>query len=331
MSNPNPIGQIREGARVMTSDGQPLGTVAHVWPGPDPEGDDLAEAIQSQGMTYDQAVGAGEGSFVEVQADSGSALYIPLQAIRDASGGDVVLDVDARAAMASSWANRPANLADRPAGTQQTVVDESQVVGDQSLDTVGTVRPLDAGTATGDRTVSAGMVETTDARPVTDQESTDVTTQSTAAGAQAAAQPAESAATDVREDDVIRVQRYEEELQAGTVERQSGEVRVTKDVVEEERTLEVPVEHERVTVETRIVDRPVTDSTGVFESGTISVPLREEDVDVRKEVRVAEEIDIEKTAVEETRQVSDTVREERVNVERTGDAGLRDERGPDRS
>jgi uncharacterized protein (TIGR02271 family) len=315
----------------MTSDGQPLGTVAHVWPGPDPEGDDLAEAIQSQGMTYDQAVGAGEGSFVEVQADSGSALYIPLQAIRDASGGDVVLDVDARAAMASSWANRPANLADRPAGTQQTVVDESQVVGDQSLDTVGTVRPLDAGTATGDRTVSAGMVETTDARPVTDQESTDVTTQSTAAGAQAAAQPAESAATDVREDDVIRVQRYEEELQAGTVERQAGEVRVTKDVVQEERTLEVPVEHERVSIESRIVDRPVTDSTGVFESETISVPLREEDVDVRKEVRVAEELDVEKTAVEETRQVSDTVREERINVERTGDAGLRDERGTDRS
>lgn len=137
---------------------------------------------------------------------------------------------------------------------------------------------------------------------------------------QVQAQPVQS--TNVTDTDDIRVQRYEEDLQAQKTERQAGEVRISKDVVEEQRTLEVPVQREEVHIESHVVDRPATDTSQAFQEGTISVPVREEDVEVRKEMRVAEELEIDKTVVQETERVSDTVRKEVVNVEEVGDVDV---------
>ena len=111
----------------------------------------------------------------------------------------------------------------------------------------------------------------------------------------------------------LRVPVHEEELTATKRARAIGEVRVEKDVVAEERTLEVPVTEERVRVERRVVDRPGTDG-GAFEGGTIAVPIRGEEVELQKRVRVAEEVEFGKEAVERTEQVGGTVRREEVRV-----------------
>ncbi len=116
-----------------------------------------------------------------------------------------------------------------------------------------------------------------------------------------------------------RVQRYEEELVGEKTAREAGEVRISKDVVEEEQTLEVPVAREAVRIKRRVVDRSPADTSEAFQQGEISVPVREEDVEITKGVRVAEELEIEKRAVEETQTVTDTVRKERINVEEAGD------------
>ena len=89
----------------------------------------------------------------------------------------------------------------------------------------------------------------------------------------------------------------EEELTATVREREAGAVRIEKDVVTEEQTLDVPVTEERVRVERRVVDRPVTaaDATA-FEETVIDVPLRSETVDVQKQARVAEEVVVSKEA-----------------------------------
>lgn len=108
---------------------------------------------------------------------------------------------------------------------------------------------------------------------------------------------------------------HEEELTARTRPVERGEVRVEKDVVEEQQTLDVPVTEEEVEVTRRRVDRAVTDADHAFEEGTIEVPLRGEEVEVEKRARVVEEIDIDKTAREHTEQVSDTVRREEVHVD----------------
>ncbi len=105
---------------------------------------------------------------------------------------------------------------------------------------------------------------------------------------------------------------------------EAGQVRIRKDVVAEERTLEVPVTEERVRVERRVVDRPVSAADAdAFEETVIDVPLRSETVDVQKQARVAEEIVVSKEAVERTEQVTYTVRREEVYVDE--DATVLDE------
>ena len=164
----------------------------------------------------------------------------------------------------------------------------------------------------------------------TDQDSTSVQSATTTTDAGYVTQPSQGYTTTERSasahttdvDDDIRVQRHEEELQAQKVERQAGEVRVSKDVVEEQQTLEVPVTREEVTVRSVETSGSVGDTSDAFQGGTMSVPVREEGVEVSKQVRVAEELEIDKTAVQDTERVSDTVRKERVNVEEVGDVDV---------
>ena len=105
-------------------------------------------------------------------------------------------------------------------------------------------------------------------------------------------------------------------------------MRIEKDVVTEQRTLDVPVTEERVRVERRVVDRPVSAADAdAFEETVIEVPLRSETVDVQKQARVAEEVVVSKEAVQRTEHVTDTVRKEEVFVDEDGvDASLVDDR-----
>jgi uncharacterized protein (TIGR02271 family) len=117
-------------------------------------------------------------------------------------------------------------------------------------------------------------------------------------------------------EDEIRIPVMEEELTATVREQDAGAVRVEKDVITEERTLEVPVTEERVRVERRIVDRPVAaGDAAAFDEMVIDVPLTTETVEVQKQARVAEEVVLSKEAVQHTEQVRDTVRREEVFVD----------------
>jgi uncharacterized protein (TIGR02271 family) len=125
-----------------------------------------------------------------------------------------------------------------------------------------------------------------------------------------------ASAAEVGTDEEIRIPVMEEELTATVRGQDAGAVRIEKDVVEEERTLDVPVTEERVRVERRIVDRPVSAADAdAFEETVIDVPLRSETVDVQKQARVAEEVVVSKEAVQRTERVADTVRKEEVFVD----------------
>ena len=152
---------------------------------------------------------------------------------------------------------------------------------------------------------------------------------SMASGTSGVAADFATGATAVATDEEIRVPVMEEELTATVREQDAGAVRIEKDVVAEERTLDVPVTEERVRVERRVVDRPATSAdAAAFEETVIDVPLRSETVDVQKQARVAEEIVVSKEAVERTEQVRDTVRREEVYVDEDAavDAPFRDDR-----
>ncbi len=121
--------------------------------------------------------------------------------------------------------------------------------------------------------------------------------------------------TDLTDRDTLSVPVHEEELTATTRDVERGAVRVSKDVVEEEQQLDVPVTEEHVDVSRRRVDRDAGVGDQAFEEGTIEVPLRGEEVDVEKRARVVEEVDINKTAEQRTERVGDTVRREEVRIE----------------
>ncbi|HEX8941340.1 MAG TPA: YsnF/AvaK domain-containing protein [Candidatus Limnocylindrales bacterium] len=135
-------------------------------------------------------------------------------------------------------------------------------------------------------------------------------------------------ATTVGSGDAQRIARYEEDLRAEKSRQQTGEVRVGKDVTEEERSMDVPVTREDVQVRRVAVDRPATGKEGAFSEGdTVRVPVTAEQVNVSKEPRVVEELEIRKTPRQETQRVSETVRKERFDVDRSGDVEVDDRAG----
>jgi uncharacterized protein (TIGR02271 family) len=123
--------------------------------------------------------------------------------------------------------------------------------------------------------------------------------------------------TGLTDEDHLVVPVHEEELVATKRAREAGEVRITKNVVEEDRTLEVPVTEERVQVTRRVVDRMGDSGEMAFREETIEVPLTTEEVDLQKRVRVSEEIDVDREAVQTQQQVKGTVRKEIVDVDET--------------
>src|SRR5918997_4318045 len=126
----------------------------------------------------------------------------------------------------------------------------------------------------------------------------------------------DTSAARVETDEEIRVPVMEEELTATVRQQEAGAVRIEKDVITEEQTLDVPVTEERVRVERRVVDRAATAAdAGAFEETVIDVPLTTETVDVQKEARVTGEVIVSKEAVGRTEQVTDTVRREEVYVD----------------
>jgi uncharacterized protein (TIGR02271 family) len=127
------------------------------------------------------------------------------------------------------------------------------------------------------------------------------------------------ASQDRTSSDSLRVPVHEESLQATKRTQSAGEVAVNKRVTEREETLEVPVTREQVDVRRVAVDRPATQDERAFaEGGTLRVPIMEEQVEVTKQPRVVEEIEVSKRPVTETRRVSDTVRREEVDVQGGG-------------
>ena len=120
-------------------------------------------------------------------------------------------------------------------------------------------------------------------------------------------------------DEKIEIALSEEELTARTREVERGQVRIDKDVVVEEQTLDVPVTEEHVHLSRRVVDRDVLPGDPAFEEGTIEVPVYGEDVETEKRARVREEVELTKDRVQEVERVSGTVRHEEVRV--TDDSG----------
>jgi uncharacterized protein (TIGR02271 family) len=123
----------------------------------------------------------------------------------------------------------------------------------------------------------------------------------------------QSRGDDLTDEDELRVQRTEEELVAGTREREAGQLKVRKRVRTDREQIEVPTRHEEVSVE-RV---PVEGEASEAEIGEdeVRVPVTEEEVVVEKRPVAKEEVRIRKDVVSDTETVEEDVRREEVEVE----------------
>jgi uncharacterized protein (TIGR02271 family) len=123
----------------------------------------------------------------------------------------------------------------------------------------------------------------------------------------------QSRGDDVEDEDELRVQRTEEELVAGTREREAGQLKVRKRVRTDRERIEVPTRHEEVSVE-RV---PVEGEASEAEIGDdeVTVPVTEEEVIVSKRPVAKEEVRIRKDVVSDTETVEEDVRREEIEVE----------------
>jgi uncharacterized protein (TIGR02271 family) len=115
------------------------------------------------------------------------------------------------------------------------------------------------------------------------------------------------------DEDELRVQRSEEELRAGTREREAGQLKVRKRVRTDRERIEVPTRHEEVSVERVPVEGEASEAHIGDEE--VVVPVTEEEVVVEKRPVVKEEVRIRKEVVEDTEVVEEDVRREEVEVE----------------
>ncbi|NOG74173.1 YsnF/AvaK domain-containing protein [Roseicella sp. DB1501] len=109
----------------------------------------------------------------------------------------------------------------------------------------------------------------------------------------------------------------EEQVRVGKRDVERGRVRVRSYVVETPVTEQVNLRDERVEVERRAVDRPLTDADNAFRERTIEATETDEEAVVSKQARVVEELVIRKDATERTETVQDTVRRTEVEVDDT--------------
>ena len=106
-----------------------------------------------------------------------------------------------------------------------------------------------------------------------------------------------------------------------------GEVRLRKEVVSENRTIDVPVTREEVVIERVGAGEAGNISGNVGEIGAgeeVRIPVSEERVRVEKQGVVTGGVRVAKRAVQGTERVSETLRNEEVRVEKEGDINVED-------
>jgi len=108
----------------------------------------------------------------------------------------------------------------------------------------------------------------------------------------------------------------EEQLQVGKRQVLTGGLRVHSRVTEKPVAAQINLREERVTVERRPTNRPVTASDQPFQDRAIEVTESAEQAVVNKQARVVEEVVVGKTAQQRTQTVRDSVKRTDVDVEK---------------
>ena len=98
-------------------------------------------------------------------------------------------------------------------------------------------------------------------------------------------------------------------------ENQESQVKITKEPIKETKTVQVPLTHEEVTIETRSPSEDTQAETPVSSTQDIEIPVKKEEIgEVSKTPYVKEEAVVKKKPVTETKEVTEETTSERINT-----------------
>lgn len=118
------------------------------------------------------------------------------------------------------------------------------------------------------------------------------------------------------ESESTRVSLVEERLNISKRDVTYKEATLVKEPVTETKTVEVPITHEELIVERRTASKSSTSTSDlkppVTSKEEIKIPLKKEEVEVKKEPYVKEEVVLKKRRVAETKTITEEVKSERL-------------------
>lgn len=109
----------------------------------------------------------------------------------------------------------------------------------------------------------------------------------------------------------------QEELDINKNKIQTGEVTLSKEIVEENKTVDVPVTREEVVIERRSLNNEACDSP-ITSGETIRIPVSEEQVQVGKHTVVTGEVSAHKREIQDTQTVNETLKKEEARIDKDG-------------
>lgn len=122
--------------------------------------------------------------------------------------------------------------------------------------------------------------------------------------------------TKVVDDRKLQLRKEELELSKNSVK--TGDVEISREIIEEQKTVDVPVTHEEVVIERRAIGNEPSDSS-IGDEEIIHIPVSEERVDVDKHTVLTGEVVASKREVQDTKQVKETLKREEARVHTDGD------------
>ncbi|OIK07182.1 hypothetical protein BIV60_27100 [Bacillus sp. MUM 116] len=114
----------------------------------------------------------------------------------------------------------------------------------------------------------------------------------------------------------VTLKLHKEELQVSKKRVETADVRVYKKTFTEVKQIMVPVTHEQLIIEKKIINPEISMDLQIE---TICIPLSEERIEVTLKPTILEDVEVFKKQYEELIQVNETMKEEKVQINTFGD------------
>jgi uncharacterized protein (TIGR02271 family) len=124
-------------------------------------------------------------------------------------------------------------------------------------------------------------------------------------------------------DDGAKLLLRKEELDIDKSRVETGNVELSKEIIEEHKSVDVPVTREEVVIERKVFNNEQSDSP-ITDEETIRIPVSEERVEVDKHTVITGEISAHKRDVEDAKHIDETLRREEAVVNKTGNPDIVD-------